>query len=150
VDDPPLLNLDFDAHGDYHHHIAQCVATLTTDDETPDGDHGDYNPSTWASLMEEALDAIVASCVLQAKLHWFVHTGSQTPWTPMLFLMTCYLLTMDHIWWFQPHGIMTCYAPCLPGFLMTSLGKPLMSQLSTPAFLTTSFSASILNHQIQP
>ena len=76
--DAPLLNLDFDAHGDYRHCIAQSAASLTTDDEAPD-DHGDYNPSTWASLMEEALDGIVASCVLQANLHQFVHAGSQTP-----------------------------------------------------------------------
>jgi hypothetical protein len=29
--------------------------------------------------MEEALDGIVASSVLQANLHWFVHADSRTP-----------------------------------------------------------------------
>jgi hypothetical protein len=33
---------------------------------------------------------------------------------------------------------------------MISLGKPLTSQLSMPAFLTTWFSAGVLNHQIWP
>ncbi len=48
-------------------------------------------------------------------------------WALIRFLMRCYLLIMDHIWRFQPHGIMMSYAPCLPGFLVTLLGKPLMS-----------------------
>ncbi len=145
----PPLNLDFDAHGNYRHSIAQSAATLTTDDEPPD-DHGDYNPSTWASLMEEAFDGIVASCVLQAILHRLSMQVLKPPWALILFPTTCYLLTMDHLWWFQPHRIMTCYTPCLPGFLMTSLGKPLTSPLSMPTFLTTLFSASILNCQMWP
>ncbi len=73
----PLLNPDFNAHGDYHHYIAQSAASLSTDKEAPD-DHGDHNPSTLVSLMEEALDGIVTSCVLQANLHQFVHADSQT------------------------------------------------------------------------
>jgi hypothetical protein len=65
---PCLLNPDFDAHGDYHHCVAQSAASLFTDEEAPD-DNRDHNSSTWASLMEEALDGIVTSCVLQANLH---------------------------------------------------------------------------------
>jgi hypothetical protein len=77
ADDPPLLNPDFDgtAHGNYCHCIAQHAATLTTDDKTPDDDHRDYYPSTWAPLTEDALDGIVASCILEANLHQFVHAG---------------------------------------------------------------------------
>ena len=73
------------------------------------------------------------------------------PQTLIVLMMIYFLPTMDHVRWFQPHGIMTSYAPCLPGFLMTSLRKPLMSRLSMPPiFLTTLFSASILNYQIWP
>jgi hypothetical protein len=81
-----------------------------------------------------------ALCTLAHKL----------PQTLIVLMMIHFLPTMDHVWWFQPHGIMTCYAPCLPGFLMTLLGKPLMSRLCMPIFLTTLFSTSILNCQIWP
>jgi hypothetical protein len=72
-----LLNPDFDAHEDYHHCIAWSAASLPTDEEAMD-DNGVNNPFTWASLMEEALDGIITSFVLQANLHQFVHASSQT------------------------------------------------------------------------
>jgi hypothetical protein len=56
-----LLNPDFDAHGDYHHCIAQSATYLPDDEETP-ADIKDYTPSTWASLTKEALDNAVESC----------------------------------------------------------------------------------------
>ncbi len=127
----------------------QSVASLPTDEEAPD-DHGDYHSSSWVSLTEEALDGVVTSCVLQANLHWFVHTGSQTPLDSsnvadniLSFHHGSHMVVLTH-------KIMMCYAPCSPGFLATLLGKPLMSQLNLPASLTTLFSASILNHQILP
>jgi hypothetical protein len=70
--------MDFDALGDYLHCIAQSAASLPTAVVAPD-DYGENATSTWTSLMEEALDGIVTFCVLQANLHCFVHTGSQTP-----------------------------------------------------------------------
>jgi hypothetical protein len=40
------------------------------------------------------------------------------PQTPIVQMMICFLPTMDHIRWFQPHNIMTFCTSCLPGFPM--------------------------------
>ncbi len=61
-----------------HRSLILSSPTLTTDDNAPDHLR-DYNPYTWASLMEETLDGVVTSCVQQANLHWYVHSGSRTP-----------------------------------------------------------------------
>jgi hypothetical protein len=99
VDDPPLLNPDFDAHGDYCHHITQHAATLTTDDKIPDDDHGDYNPSTWTSLTVGRKNLMAMSHLVSYRL---TCTGLSTqvlkpPWALILFPTTFYLLTMDHV-----------------------------------------------------
>jgi hypothetical protein len=75
ANDPPLLNPDIDAHGDYCCCIAQSATSLPDDEETPTNIK-DYTLPTWASLTEDTLDTIVESCVLQANLHCLVHTGS--------------------------------------------------------------------------
>jgi hypothetical protein len=57
-----LLNPDFDAHGNYCHHITQNATSLP-DDEEPPTDIEDYTSSTWASLTKDTLDNL-ESCVL--------------------------------------------------------------------------------------
>jgi hypothetical protein len=146
---PPLLNPDFDAHGNYRQRIAQSATTLTTDDK-PLIIMETITPPTGHLLWRKPLMALLHLLSYRLTCTGLSMQVLEPPWAPILFPLTCYLLTMDHIWWFQPHGIMTCYAPCLPGFLMTLLGKPLMSRLSMPTFLTTLFSMSILNCQIWP
>jgi hypothetical protein len=102
-------------------------ATSLPTDVFPPVDYGNNATSTWASLMEEALDGAATSCLLQANLHCFVHAGSQTPLTQTMVMMTCSPCTMDPARWSQPHKNMMSYAHCLHGFPETSLGKPLMS-----------------------
>jgi catechol-2,3-dioxygenase len=60
-----LVQADFDAHGDYHHYIAQNAKSLPDDEETY-ADIKDYTPCTRAFLTKEALDNAVESCLCPA------------------------------------------------------------------------------------
>jgi hypothetical protein len=87
---------------------------LPADEEAPE-DNKEHTPFTWASLTKEALDDIVASCVLQLTCTNLSMLDLKPPLTLIILMMIWFLPTMDHIRWFQPHKIMTIYAPYSPG-----------------------------------
>jgi hypothetical protein len=83
ADDPPLLNPDFDIHGDYRHRIAYKVdhyddSTSITDFNPNElilvHDQDVYFDSSAELLPDFDIDTATDHCVLHVNLHCYVHS----------------------------------------------------------------------------
>jgi hypothetical protein len=84
ADNPPLLNPDFDIHGDYRHCIAYKVDhygdSTTIMDFNPNDmilvhDQDMYFDSSAKLLPDFDIDTATDRCVLHANLHRYVHNA---------------------------------------------------------------------------